>query len=189
MIYTLEELQQECRKGNRHSLLLFYGHTQPPGGAVNQGCLSQWWMRPFTVDGVTYSCAEQYMMAGKARLFNDEKALSAIMSARDPRTMKRHGRSVRDFKDSVWEEHRQRIVMEANRAKFGQNPDLLAFLLGTKGRILAEASPSDRIWGIGMAKGDPGADDPLRWRGKNLLGFALTEVRDELMKEGARDQG
>jgi len=77
-------------------------------------------------------------------------------------------------------------VKTASRAKFSQNPELLEFLLGTKGRILVEASPRDRIWGIGMGKQNFDVENPMKWRGTNLLGFALTETRDELLQEGER---
>jgi len=71
-------------------------------------------------------------------------------------------------------------VLEDNRAKFNQHPDLRHFLLGTGGRILVEASPADAVWGIGMSVDDPDARRPSRWKGANRLGFALMQVRSEL---------
>jgi ribA/ribD-fused uncharacterized protein len=82
-------------------------------------------------------------------------------------------------------EHRYAIVVDANTAKFGQNPPLRDFLLGTGERVIVEASPTDRIWGIGLAASDERAADPAQWRGLNLLGFALMQARDDL----ARDRG
>jgi len=180
-VYSLDELLLEYKKGNTYEFLLFWGHTPLPNGKISPSCFSQWWMGDFEVDGVRYSCAEQYMMAEKARLFNDERALTKIMNATSPANMKAYGREVRNFRDSVWNSNCVRIVKAANTAKFSQNPELLEFLLGTEGKILVEASPYDKIWGIGMEKNDPNAKNPQRWRGKNLLGFALTEVRDELL--------
>ena len=185
MEYSLESLRQEYRQGKRYKFLLFYGHAPLPNGIISQSCLSQWWMKPFVVEGITYSCAEQYMMAEKARLFNDARIEEQIMRARDPYDMKKLGRSVRNFDERVWEKNRELIVRTASKAKFGQNPELLTFIIGTGDKILAEASPRDRIWGIGMGRNDPDADNPMRWKGLNLLGFALTQTRDELIAEGA----
>lgn len=140
-------------------------------------------MCSFAVDGVRYSCAEQYVIAEKARLFRDAEMLTAIMDAKHPKEMKAFGRVVRGFKQEVWEAHCYKAVLKGNLAKFGQNPELLAFLLSTHNRILVEASPWDRIWGIGMGKQNPDAENPLKWRGKNRLGFVLTEARDLLEKE------
>ena len=180
---TLETLQQEYCAGKKYRFLFFWGHSPQPDGIIGSGCLSQWWMRPFSINDITYSCAEQYMMAEKARLFDDRVMLSKIMAARNPADMKRYGRSVKNFSGPVWDEQCVQIVRTANKAKFGQNPDLFSFLSGTYGKIIAEASPHDRIWGIGMGKDHPDAGNPMKWRGTNLLGFALTDVRDELMKE------
>jgi len=103
-----------------------------------------------TVDGIWYNCCEQYMMAGKARLFDDKESLDDIMEAAHPRTQKQLGRQVRGFKDSVWKKNCLEIVTQGNLAKFRQNLDLRHKLLSTGNRIIAEASPKDRIWGIGL---------------------------------------
>ena len=71
------------------------------------------------------------------------------------------------------------IVVAGNRAKFARHPDLAAFLRGTAPRVLVAASPVDRIGGIGLAADDPRAADPATWRGLNLFGFALMQVRDQ----------
>nr|WP_245625035.1 NADAR family protein [Paenibacillus stellifer] len=142
-------------------------------------------MSPFTVEGIEYSCAEQFMMAEKARLFGDEEMLTLIVRAKHPKEMKAYGRAVRSFDKDVWDRECYGIVKRASLAKFAQNPLLGDYLKSTKNRILVEASPRDRIWGIGMGGSNPNAENPVKWRGKNLLGFALTEARDELLqKEG-----
>ena len=123
------------------------------------------------------------MMAEKARLFGDGEMLKQIMQTTFPKEMKAYGRAVRNFEQSIWDANCFQIVKNANKAKFTQDAKLLAFLLGTKKRILVEASPRDRIWGIGMGENNPDAENPLKWRGRNLLGFALTEVRDELLEK------
>ena len=103
------------------------------------------------------------------------------MAADHPRKHKALGRKVRNFDDKTWKANRERIVLEGNRAKFTQNEELLEQLLATKGTTLVEASPYDRIWGIGLAASNPLAQDPKTWRGQNLLGKILTQLRDELL--------
>ncbi|WP_304453026.1 NADAR family protein [Nocardiopsis sp. YSL2] len=164
----------------RAKFLLFWGHRPPVSGGVSASCLSQWWSAEFTVDGVTYATAEHYMMAGKARLFGDDAAAELIVAAGHPRDAKVLGRQVRDFDQEVWEAARFEIVVRANVAKFGQNPRLRDFLLGTGRRVLVEASPRDKVWGIGMSARDENAERPGAWRGANLLGFALMEARHRL---------
>ena len=183
MVYDLEALRQECQQGRRYKFLFFWGHQPQADGSIGEGCLSQWWPCRFTVEGVEYTCAEQYMMAEKARLFGDRENLEAILRAAHPKEMKALGRAVRNFDQETWESRCYQIVLRGNLEKFRQNPELLEFLLGTGRRILVEASPRDRIWGIGMGRQNQPAEDPMKWRGKNLLGFALTQVRDILREE------
>jgi len=101
-------------------------------------------------------------MAEKACLFHDEEMLEQIIQAVSPKHMKAYGQTVRSFDKDVWESHCFQIVKKAGRAKFSQNPDLLHFLLGTKKRILVEANPRDRIWGIGIEKNNPDAENPMK---------------------------
>ncbi|MCM3782529.1 NADAR family protein [Neobacillus mesonae] len=185
MIYNIEALKKEYQAGNKKKFLFFWGHRPSTGGHISSSCFSQWWTCSFMINGESYSCTEQYMMAEKARLFQDDKMLTAIMQAKHPKEMKAYGRAVTGFDQSVWEQHCYDIVKRGNYAKFKQNPDLWHYMKSTKGRILVEASPVDRIWGIGMSKDDPAAHNPMKWRGRNLLGFALTEVRDELLSQEA----
>ncbi|MCY1021206.1 NADAR family protein [Pyxidicoccus sp. MSG2] len=145
---------------------------------------SQWHRSDFMVEGVRYMCAEQYMMAGKARLFGDAEVLASILKSASPKTHKALGRKVRDFDAAAWERERERIVYEGNRAKFTQSAELLKALLATKGTELVEASPLDRIWGVGLGAEDPRIQDPSKWRGLNLLGKVLTKLREDLLSEG-----
>ncbi|TDE32188.1 NADAR family protein [Actinomadura sp. 6K520] len=162
-------------QGTRLKFLFFWGH-QTPG----PGYLSQWWPSPFTVEGVTYATAEHYMMAEKARLFGDGETAAAVLAAPHPRRAKDLGRRVRNFDERTWKEHRTTIVTRGNEAKFAQHEDMRDYLLGTRARILVEASPLDRVWGIGLSADDPRAEDPAAWQGQNLLGFALMTTRDAL---------
>lgn len=152
------------------------GRSRSPGG----GCLSQWSPASFDVDDVTYPTAEHFMMAEKARLFGDEEIRMRIVRSRDPEEAKALGRQVRGFSSGTWASHRESVVLSGNLGKFGQNPRLEDFLLATAPDVLVEASPHDSIWGIGLAEDHPDARIPARWRGRNLLGFVLMEVRDIL---------
>lgn len=130
----------------------------------------------------TYLCMEQYMMAAKAELFGDGKIRDQILKCSDPRQIKALGRKVRGFDQRVWDRFKYAIVLGGNWYKFSQNRDLREFLLSTGDSVLVEASPYDSIWGIRLSSSSPGAQDPMKWRGQNLLGFALMEVRDELRR-------
>ena len=158
----------------------FWGHKPTSTGAVGAGCLSQWWPAEFTVDGVTYATAEHWMMAGKASLFGDDDGLAAALAAKSPGAAKPAARKVRGFDERRWAAARYDIVVAGTLAKFSQHADLARFLRATGRRVLVEASPFDRIWGIGMAATNPDASHPSAWRGLNLLGFALMEVRSQL---------
>lgn len=180
---TRDELIAAMDAGAVPKWLMFWGHQPESDGTVGKGSLSQWWPCSFTVDGVQYASAEHFMMAGKALLFGDSSALAQILAARTPAEAKNFGRLVRGFDEAVWEAACFELVVTANVHKFGQDPALLGFLLGTANRVLVEASPRDRIWGIGLGAGNERAADPRQWRGRNLLGFALMEARERLSPE------
>ncbi|MET8582835.1 NADAR family protein [Streptomyces collinus] len=176
----VEALLSAIRAGARIKYLYFWGHRPRPDGRVGASCLSQWWPSPFVVDGVEYVTAEHWMMAGKARLFGDAEAERRILAAAHPAEAKKAGRLVRGFDEAVWRRERSRVVVEGSVHKFASDDGLRRFLLNTGDRVLVEASPVDRVWGIGLAADDEAATDPARWRGPNLLGFALMEARERL---------
>lgn len=179
-VRSAEALAELTARGEKVKYLLFWGHRPRPDGRIGASCLSQWWPSPFTVDGVDYASAEHWMMAGKARLFGDAEAAGRAVAAKSPAEAKKVGRLVRGFDEAVWERERYGLVVAGSVHKFGQDPELRAFLRNTGDRVLVEASPLDRIWGIGLAADDPRAADPSAWRGLNLLGFALMEARERL---------
>ncbi|MFJ3234784.1 NADAR family protein [Streptomyces sp. NPDC086787] len=183
-IVSRESLIREVHSGTRVKYLHFWGHRPRPDGSVGASCLSQWWPSPFTVDGVEYATAEHWMMAGKARLFEDAEAERRILAAGHPSQAKKAGRLVRGFDEAAWERERFRIVVEGSVHKFSAHTELREFLLNTGTRVLVEASPVDRVWGIGLAADDEAAQDPERWRGPNLLGFALMEARGRIASGG-----
>ncbi|MFG2179155.1 NADAR family protein [Streptomyces abikoensis] len=177
---SVEELTAAVARGERLKYVYFWGHRPRRDGSVGPGCFSQWWPSPFTVDGTVYATAEHWMMAGKARLFGDAEVEARALAASHPKQAKDAGRAVRGFDEEVWRRHRFALVVEGSAHKFGQHPELREYLLGTGGRVLVEASPLDRVWGIGLAADDERAGDPARWDGLNLLGFALMEARQRL---------
>ena len=126
-------------------------------------------------------------MHGKAVLFGDEATAEKILQTSDPGTIKALGRQVKGFQESCWKKHREDIVYQNNVAKFLQNDHLLKALLETKG-ILVEASPSDRIWGIGLHEKDAKRIPESRWKGLNLLGKILTQIRHELSSQQEHEQ-
>lgn len=130
----------------------------------------------------SYLCMEQYMMASKAQLFGDEEIRKEILACSDQKRIKALGRKVRGFDQKVWDRFKYPIVLSGNWCKFSQNRKLREFLLSTGDSVLVEASPYDAIWGIRLSASAPEANDPQTWRGRNLLGFALMEVRDELRR-------
>lgn len=135
------------------------------------------------IDGIEYGCAEQYMMASKARLFGDDEALAFIMATQNPFEQKLLGRTVRGFDVVAWEKVARDIVYVGNYHKFTQNSEFLEMLLATEDREIVEASPTDRIWGIGLGENDPRALNKAQWRGRNWLGEAIMRVRATIRKE------
>ena len=165
--------------------VFFWGackNANPRNGYANlhKGCLSQWQECSFQVDGVSYSSAEQFMMAEKARTFGDDETRVKILSAKLPRKIKALGREVKGFDGKKWDSVKFKVVVSGNMAKFSQNHELLSFLLGTGDATLVEASPKDCIWGVGLKESDRDILDPDNWKGENLLGKALMEVRSKL---------
>ncbi len=162
--------------------LKFLFFWKPNTKVVNESCFSQWQLSPFNINAEKYQCAEQWMMVAKARIFKDEEVEKEIMNTYDPKLMKALGRKVRNFNPEIWDKAKYSIVLNGNYYKFTQNKEMMDFLLSTGDKILVEASPMDTIWGIGFGKENEKAKNVAMWRGKNLLGFALMEVRDEIRK-------
>ena len=174
---NLNILRERSANGEAFEYFYFWGHTPPTDGSINKACLSQWYAAGFDIDNIYYKTAEHWMMACKARLFNDSESLEQIIDSEDPKTAKALGRKVANFDDTAWKANARQFVTDGNVAKFSQNSELGAFLLGTGNTVLVEASPRDCIWGIGLGAANEKAKDPATWRGQNLLGFALMDVR------------
>lgn len=151
-----------------------------------RGPLSQWAKSFFTLEDVRYNCAEQYMMAQKALLFQDLESYKSIMEyhctinwLNNPKTYKKMGRQVKNYVETIWRNNARDIVYKGNLAKFTQNLGLQEYLLNTEGELV-EASPVDKIWGIGLSISSPLVYDRNNWLGTNWLGEVLTKVREEL---------
>jgi hypothetical protein len=180
MFYNNTWLIKRIDAGDRVKFLFFWGHQPARDGTVGRNCFSQWWPAPFDADGITYPTAEHWMMAKKARLFGDRETEDKILQANTPAEAKKFGRLVKNFDLDVWDRHKFEIVVQGNFHKFSSHPELKKFLTGTQDRVLAEASPVDIVWGIGLAADHTDIENPLKWRGENLLGYALMQVRDQL---------
>lgn len=150
---------------------------------------SNWHPSWFTVRGIRFNCVEQMMMYAKAVEFGDQPTAAKILASPDPKEQKRLGRLVTPYNDARWQQIVRKIVYAAAKAKFTQNPHMLKKLLETEGTVLVEASPTDRIWGVGLGERDPRIDDPRNWRGTNWLGEVLTRLRDDLLAEMKPAQG
>ena len=147
------------------------------------GYLSNWYLSEFKIDSIKFSSMEQYMMYKKAIVFNDTKIAKEILETTDVSKIKALGRKVSNYDDTYWNGVRQIIICKGLLEKFSQNKDLKKRLLNTGNDILAECAVQDKIWGIGLSMKDVNRWDMEKWRGENLLGFALMMVREELQIE------
>lgn len=179
MKYNKEWLLTQTKKES--DFLFFWGHQKQD--FINKSCLSQWYECEFGDLHSTYTSMEQYMMAKKALLFNDVQSFNKILKTNSPKECKMLGRKILNFDEDVWNENKISIVVNGNMLKFSQNKNLRDFLLYTNDKVLVEASPYDKIWGIGMLQSDINSFNPSKWNGLNLLGFCLMEVRDLLHKK------
>ncbi len=144
------------------------------------GYLSNWYPSRFIADGVTFSSMEQFMMYQKAACFRDKDSADKILETDDAARIKEMGRLVSGYDESYWNGVRQIIVYEGLTAKFSQNKILKERLKATQNAILAECAVKDKIWGIGLSMNDPDRFVAAKWKGKNLLGYALMMVRERL---------
>ncbi|MGL5677301.1 MAG: NADAR family protein [Cellulosilyticaceae bacterium] len=178
--YTIEWLKEQIKEGREPSYIFFWKHYPSRDGKLTSSCLSQWWESNFEVEGVKYWCMEQFMMAEKARLFGDQIICKKILNCRGQKEIKALGRQGKRFDEQIWQQNRGLIVLKGNIEKFSQGEELKTYLVGTGDKVLVEASPYDKVWGIELDAGDANANNPERWKGLNLLGFVLMEVRDRL---------
>lgn len=179
--YNKNWLFEEISKGREYHYIFFWKPILSK--SITESCLSQWYPWGFELDNIAYKTAEHWMMSQKALLFNDFDIYKEVLASDDSGQVQMLGKRVKNFDLKRWENNSFRIVCEGNYHKFKQNECLANYLLSTSNSILVEASPIDRIWGIGLTSDDERATNPYLWRGSNLLGFALMEVRDQLKRE------
>lgn len=179
-VSSSRELQDEQEAGIHREAIYFLGHHPDTNRSVTKSCLSQWYLADFQVGHIIYCCMEQYMMSKKALLFGDEETNRAIMESTEQSHIKQLGRKVRGFDEARWNQFKRSIVLTGNYYKFTQIGSLRHYLLHTGDALLAEASPYDSIWGIGMSANEATACSVQQWRGENLLGFSLMAVRAEI---------
>ena len=144
------------------------------------GYLSNWYPSCFRVDNINYSSKEQFMMYQKAICFKDSDMAAQILAEDDVSHIKQLGRLVERYNDHHWNGVRQIIVYNGLLAKFMQNDNLRAMLLNTQNAVLAECAVKDRIWGIGLSMKEADRFDRSKWKGQNLLGYALMMVREKI---------
>ena len=141
------------------------------------GYLSNWYLSEFIIDDITFSSMEQYMMYEKAILFHDQETAEKILQTDNVAEIKALGRTVQNFDDTVWGQSREEIVYKGVFEKFRQNPEL------RKEEVIAECAVKDKIWGIGLSMKDEDRFCVDRWKGQNLLGKILMDVRKDI-KQG-----
>jgi ribA/ribD-fused uncharacterized protein len=183
MKYDRVSIEKQFERKTKLKFLYFWGHQQSKDNSLTTSCLSQWWPSPFQINGLAYPTAEHWMMASKALLFNDHSIHARILTAKSPKEVKALGRLVSGFDETRWATYRYEIVLEGTYNKFNQNKGLASYLLATGKKVIVEASPVDKIWGIGLDQDNPRAENPLLWQGDNLLGFALMEARDYIANQ------
>lgn len=175
--YNIDYAIESVNNGN--NIIPFW---KTHGSNIDEGCLCQWYKCKFydPMDDIEYCCTEQFMMAQKANLFGDEESMIKIINETNPANIQKLGRLVKNFDPVKWDKFKYYIVVNGNIRKFEQNPKLKEYLLSTDDSILVEASPYDKIWGVGISEDNDDIWYPEYWKGQNLLGFALMEVRKML---------
>jgi ribA/ribD-fused uncharacterized protein len=170
--------------GNQVEYLLFWKYRSNESGSIDKSAFfRQCFGARFEIDGIYYPTVEHYTMISKARLFEDIDAEQNILNSKQhPNEATQIGRRIKGFNEKIWIEHCSNILIRGNLAKFAQNELLKEFILSTKNLVIAEANPEEQILGIGLTADNPDAKNPYKWRGLNLLGFALMEVRERLIR-------
>lgn len=172
-------------RGDKLDFIFFWGHTNK-SNSVNKTCFSQWYTDSgeFQDNDFVYGSCEHYMMLHKLLLMNgnnhSDPMVDKILEAVTTKEVKALGRKIKNWDEKKWNAEKFNIVVQGNLLKFSQDEELKEYLLSTGDKILVEASPFDPNWGIGLDSHAPNVDNPNTWKGDNLLGYALMEVRDKL---------
>ena len=167
--------------GKELDAVFFHLPTEP------HGFLSNWYPSPFELDGVRFTSAEQYIMYRKCEIFGDAASARAVLATENPKKQQAIGRKAKGYVGSVWEGTRQTVAVRGLLAKFSQNGDLKRLLLDTGDAWLVECAHRDVVWTCGARLNEEERFDAAEWRGQNLLGFALMEVRSILRGTAGSD--
>lgn len=171
---------KDARKTDKLNIIGFYHEYD------DYGCFSNWYSAGFDYAGKHFANSEQFMMYHKVMMFRKYELADMIMDTEDPSKCKKiAGQKFPEFVSELWEKTCYAIVKRGVKAKFVQNEDIQKTLLDTRCALLAECSPFDKKWGVGIDISDPNRYDISKWIGKNLLGRILMEVRDEIRQEMA----
>jgi len=146
-----------------------------------ESVFSHWFKCSFSINNQSFCCVEQYLMYQKARLFNDAEIAKRILNSSNPARHHHLGKKVAGFNKQSWQQKCRQFAFDGNYGKFTQNSILLETLLQTEGKNFAEASPYDRLWGIGLSMKNPKIYDRSQWRGRNWAGEVLQSVRDKFL--------
>ena len=167
-----QKMEESVKRVKREEIVFFWKPSD------SHGFLSNWSPHKIVENGIEFSTMEHYMMYHKAVLMGDKDTARRILKAKTPTEAKGLGRIVRGFSEEKWVERRETVVFNGLLLKIRQHPGVKRQLLETGESLLAEASPYDRIWGIGMKGDHPRAQNPDMWQGANLLGKAWMRVRE-----------
>lgn len=144
------------------------------------GIFSNWYPCKFIYKNIEFNCSEQALMYEKAILFKDREIAQKILDAKTPKEQKALGRLVKNYNENIWSKNREKIMINILLAKFTSNNKLKNVMIKYKNYQFVEASPFDRIWGIGLHEDNELIKDETNWRGQNLLGKALTKVCNQI---------
>lgn len=147
-----------------------------------QGKLSNFYRTEIHYQGLHFHSSEQLFMYFKAKFFNDEYHARLILESKTPKESKLYGRKVVGFNNEEWDKVKCDFMYKALQAKFYGNKELSSYLTRKehKNKLFVEASPYDKIWGIGIDENNPELLQTNFW-GKNLLGQLLTKLHNEIL--------
>ena len=147
------------------------------------GIYSNWHRSGFVIDDISYNCGEQYMMHQKALLMDDEETARKIMLYSNPKRQKELGREIKNFNSKLWDKYKYEIMLKGLTEKFNQNEPLKRDLMASEADLFVEASPFDKIWGIGLDERTAHETPQSEWPGENLLGKIITEIRNNFKND------
>lgn len=174
-LQKMKQYQIDTAPSPDQDFVFFWKPDQP------NGYLGNWFNAPFHANGIHFYTSEHYMMYHKALLMGDQEIANAIIQNPDPSTAKKLGSRVKPWNEEIWIRERCRIMYEACYAKFSAHLGLRNLLIATGDAVIAEASPLDKIWGIGIGVTNKDSANPQQWKGLNLLGKVLMKVREDLL--------